>query len=83
MKQKALPSGTAWVLGRGVKKNQKNNFGFIEKHVLMENKPHLSVFLSYIKSVWKLFKVNALVKCIYFMIHACQTSFTKQPNLHF
>lgn len=34
------------------------------------------------RSVWKMLTVNALVQCIHFMIHACQTSFPKQPNLH-
>ena len=38
MKQKALPAGTAWALGGGVRN---------EKHVLTDDGPHLSVVLTY------------------------------------
>lgn len=83
MKQKALPAGTAWALGGGVKK--MNRFGFTEKNVLMDNGPHLSVFQWYQMKVEKtghfLFAVDHLVKCITCMIYACQISFPKQPNL--
>lgn len=49
MKQKALPAGTAQALGGGggkkKEKRKKKRFGFTEKHVLMDNRPHSLVFL--------------------------------------
>lgn len=48
MKQKALLAGTAWAMGGGLKnirKTKKKRFGFTEKHVLMDDGPHLSALL--------------------------------------
>ncbi len=79
MKQKALPAGTAWALGGGVKEIKQV---YWEACAYGQRASFISIF-TVLNKRWacgKHLQQNALVKCIHFMRHACQTSFPKQPD---